>query len=203
MRDDFRWQPFLDQVVEDLVRDVITENLIGDIKKHRKVLREHRDQKGDDRCWADDYLLAEVLGIAPPLPTGISYEEGMRRCRQFYHCCRLDHLEPNPPDAILDPARWDDDLASMDPMRLDEELKKIKRAFVRLLGITDRPRTVEDYKELYAVFPEKIQADFRLPPEPEFLGEAKAGAGCPNFWKSHSVCPDPCNYHQWGPCIAD
>lgn len=42
----------------------------------------------------------------------------------------------------------------------------------------------------YAVLPEKIPCDFRLPPEAEFLGEAIAPhAGRPSFWRSHSACP--------------
>ena len=37
------------------------EDLIAEIKKLRAVIRYHKDQKGDDRCWVDDIRLYETL----------------------------------------------------------------------------------------------------------------------------------------------
>lgn len=65
----------------------------------------------------------------------------------------------------------------------------------------DTPGTADDDRALYAILPEKMPADLRLPPEDHFLGETKSpDAGCPAFWRSHDGCGPECNLHQWGPC---
>ncbi len=80
-------------------------------------------------------------------------------------------------------------------MRLEDGLR-IHR------DISGRPRTIEDDRVLYSVLPEKIPADFRLPPRSEFLGEVRSPhAGCPAFWRSHNGCSATRHdLHQWGPC---
>jgi hypothetical protein len=81
------------------------------------------------------------------------------------------------------------------------EHARLGAAILRHRDIADRPRTADDDRALYAVLPEKLPADFRLPPEDEFLGEAKAPhAGCPSFWRSHAACPAAHDLHRWGPC---
>ena len=195
------------------------EECIAAIREQRQVIREHRDQKGDDRCWLDDYyvwvmlndtsadLPSEVLTQAgPPMP---SFEEGMRCCRDFYNFRRRGEADTTPSDAVLDPTQWDGDLAGMSNEELVKELMRIQQAIRthrdisgRLACRSGRPRTFEDDRALYVVLPEKIPADFRLPPEDEFLGEAKSPrAGCPSFWRSHAGCSvGKHNLHQWGPC---
>lgn len=175
--------------------------LLQSVKAFRAAIRKHRDQKGDDRCWLDDYFVWSVLGDTPLEPTAFSYEEGMQRCRDFFVHRRAATLDPTPSEAIIDPTQWDTDLASMTDAELTTEIERISTAITAHRDITNRQRTLEDDRALYAILPEKILADFRLPPENEFLGETKPNAGCPAFWKSHNTCR--CaehSLHRWGPC---
>lgn len=61
------------------------EELKLEIQKLRDVIRYHRDQKGDDRCWVDDLRLYELLpegaeGYDPTLPPE---EEFLANCKRF------------------------------------------------------------------------------------------------------------------------
>ena len=169
------------------------------ILQRRGISRWHRDQKGDDRYWFDDYKINAMLIGAPSVPIKIPAEIGMVLCRLYYQSSRLDYKLPNPPGAILDPKRWNDDIGCMDFEKLLSELEKIQLAAHELIEIP-WPRTASDYQRFYdQVLPEKILADFRLPPEPEFLGNIKKNASCPNFWCSHAQ-DKTCHYDQWGPC---
>jgi len=165
----------------------------------RTVIRYHRDQKGDDRCWLDDFLVwKKVTGKdITELPT---YEEGMAKCRSYFRLRSMKSLDPTLANAVIDPGKWDDDLATMDEEQLRRECLRIEQAIRKHDAIVGRERTVDDDRELYSVLPEKIPADFRLPCEKDFLGTTKTSAGCPQFWKSHSSCSGEHNLHQWGPC---
>jgi hypothetical protein len=58
-----------------------------------------------------------------------------------------------------------------------------------------------EYERLYALLPERLPADTRLPPRPEFLGEKKAPhAGCPSYVRSHAGCSThrSCSFMVWG-----
>lgn len=174
------------------------------IIERRRVIRVHRDALGDNRCWLDDYLVWAMLDDSPDSPTVVSpFETAMQLCRQFYIWRRAEIADPVSADAILDPNLWDKDLDQMSNADLFEELARIQNVIRQHRDINGRLRTVEDDRALYTVLPEKVSADFRLPAEPDFLGEAKAPlAGCPAFWRSHQGCPAPChNLHQWGPCL--
>ncbi len=172
------------------------------IKEIRAAIRSHRDARGDDRCWLDDYHVWNAVGegyFAPPdFPDPV---KGMEQCRAYYRFRQASTPEPAP-DSVINPVHWDDDLAAMDESGLVSELDRLRRAVAQHRDITDRPRTIDDDRALYAALPETAACDFRLPPEPDFLGEAKAPhAGCPSFWRSHSNCPAPCHdIHVWGPC---
>lgn len=173
------------------------------IIQRRSVIRHHRDQRLDDRCWLDDYLVWAMRADSPAdLSSPPRFEEAMRRCRQFYFCRRATTKDSAPVDAIFDKSQWDADLVSMTKEQLANELMHIQEAIRRHRDIDNRPRSANDDRLLYSILPEKIPADLRLPPEGEFLGEAKAPhAGCPAFWKSHANCPAAAhNLHQWGPC---
>ncbi|QQR93018.1 MAG: hypothetical protein IPJ89_02125 [Candidatus Iainarchaeum archaeon] len=177
--------------------------LLYAIKERRDYLRWHRDQKLDDRCWIDDLGLWEFLDSTPAHQGKIpSFEEGMRLCKEFYAHRRMDVPDPLPGDAVSDPHQWDVDLTRMHHGELVDVLHAIQQGIQAHSVIGSRPRTHEDDRTLYALLPEKIPADFRLPPEPEFLGEAKAPrAGCPSFWRSHSNCKtETHDLHRWGPC---
>lgn len=165
----------------------------------REAIRAHRDAKGDDRCWLDDYLVWEKLADTTPEPfSPPPYEEALEKCRDYFSHRRNDKVPVN----ISASQSPDRDLESMNPEHLASEAEKLHMAIRRHRDIANRSRTIEDDCALYAALPEKIEADFRLPSEAAFLGEAKAPhAGCPSFWRSHAGCKTARhNLHRWGPC---
>jgi hypothetical protein len=170
------------------------------IVERRAVIRAHRDAKMDDRCWLDDYLVWDMVegspaDISAPPPFG----EAMQRCREFYRYRRAETADPLPEESS--PPGEDIDLAAMAQPELAKALTALQAAIKAHRDMKDRPRNLEDDRALYAALPEKLAADFRLPPEDEFLGEAKAPhAGCPSFWRSHEKCPGKHDMHRWGPC---
>lgn len=165
----------------------------------REAIRAHRDARGDDRCWLDDYVVWAKLADTPPEPENPPpYEEAMKNCRDYFNLRRGDKAPAN----VRMPENPDGDLENMPPEELARETEKLRAAIRAHRDITGRPRTIEDDRALYAALPEKTEADFRLPPEPDFLGERKAPhAGCPSFWRSHGNCPARRHdLHRWGPC---
>ncbi len=173
------------------------DRLLARILQLRNSIRYHRDQVGDDRCWLDDYLMYRLLSDTYPEPR-YSRKEGMDRCREFYKLRNASRQDPTPREAIRDRKHWDDDLVSMSQEKLIRERWRIEQAIRVHRSVFQK--TKKSDRALYAMLPEKLPADFSLPPENEFLGRAKPGAGCPNFWRSHAGCIKPCNMHQWGPC---
>src|SRR5690606_32948778 len=82
----------------------------------RAAIRHHRDEKGDDRCWLDDYFIWDFLPDSPGVPTTLPPgDEAMAACRAFYNLRNAPTPDPVPPDAVTDPARWDADLDHMAP----------------------------------------------------------------------------------------
>lgn len=176
--------------------------LIQKIQEIRQAIRQHRDQKGDDRCWLDDYRVWACIEGSPADPEALpSFEDGMEQCRAFFLHRRAEQADPLPPDAIQDPQKWNGDLQTLSELELQTVLTALQEAIQTHRDIHDRPRTLQDDRALYAILPEKIPADFRLPPEHIFLGEETVDVGCPAFWKSHKACPcKEHNLHAWGPC---
>jgi len=171
----------------------------------RKAIRYHRDQKGDDRCHLDD-LAVWVLAVLDfeiwvRLP-----ENMMSLCIEFYKYRRCDQADPVPKDAILNPDLWDNDLEVMTKNELVAELCKIQMAILtHYFMLKGKHRSYHDDRRLYAVLPEKMPVDFRLPSKKTFLGEGLAPhAGCPSYIRSHENCAGtvehPCNLLAWGPC---
>lgn len=174
-------------------------NLKQSIINLRVAIRKHRDQKGDDRCWVDDYWLYDLLpGNKKRLPSHIAYEEGMQCCIDFF-----EHRKSEPvyvqQEKTMIPEYKDDDLDVMNNRELTLELARLRHAIKQHMHIS-RKKTLQDDKLLYFVLPEKVPADFRLPNRQEFIEGVKSGCGCPNFWKSHEQCSGEHNYHAWGPC---
>ena len=69
---------------EDL-NEMTVEQLKAEAIKLRSVIRYHKDQKGDDRCWVDDLRLYEALPEGPvghdsTLPTE---EVFLENCKRF------------------------------------------------------------------------------------------------------------------------
>ena len=169
-------------------------------------MRYHRDQKGDNRCWVDDLRLWELLPDTPIKPSALpSYDEMMKRCTAYYRHRRAEAADPVPSHAIVDTTRWDTDLSSMGEAALEQELERLQVAVLAHRDIQGRERTLDDDRALYRVLPEQVTADFRLPNEADFLGEARAPkAGCPSFWRSHQACSTARHdLHAWGPCPSD
>jgi len=186
-----------------------TNVIIAAILERRWTIRScHRDQKGDDRCWVDDYFIYEFLDDSPCMPTTMPpLEVVMRECELFYEHRRAESPDPIPDDAILDQAEWDHDLDEKNWEYHLDTLVALQRSAVRFRDVRlveKRPVTLDDDRALYSILPEKIPADFRLPPREEFLGEARAPhAGCPAFWGRHlKLCGARAehDFHKWPPC---
>lgn len=171
----------------------------------RHAIREHRDAKGDDRCWVDDYKIWALIPGSFPVPLQPPpFEEAMDMCRGFYKRRRAETADPMPANAVADRQQWDKDLEEMDDAGLEAELQRINAAVRAHRDAACNVLTIDDDRALYRVLPENLPADFRLPAEEDFLGEGKApAAGCPSFWRSHAHCAvKRHNLHQWGPCKA-
>lgn len=67
--------------------------LQNEIMKLREGIRSHRDQKGDDNCWLDDFqlygLLPEKINADPQLP---NKELMMLNCSRYYDCRKAGKL---------------------------------------------------------------------------------------------------------------
>jgi len=182
------------------------QNLCSAIEECRAVIRRHRGQRGDNRCWLDDWSVWVMLSDTPEPPKQPPpFEKAMRLCREFWTHRRAETVDSAPADANFVVRTWDDDLPRMGDSELLTHLILVLEA-IRLhrdAPLSERrPRTIDDDRRLYAVLPEKVSADFRLPTESEFLGEALSPyAGCPAFWRSHASCPvKDHDLHTWGPC---
>jgi len=191
---------------EDLTELRLTRaQLIDAIKRRRKAIRKHRDQKGDDRCWLDDFWLYVFLNDSKPAPTKVpAFEPGLEQCKLFFVFRRADAPDPLPPDAILDRRFWEGGLNQRPVWDLILILRQIQEALKAHRDLPEqenRPRNLHDDRRLYSVLPEKMPADFRLPPRERFIGEEGGPhAGCPWFLRSHAHCSGICDIHAWGPC---
>ena len=67
------------------LESVSHDYLRSEVLKLRNAIREHRDQKGDDRCWMDDVELYKVLpeGVANVDLSLLSDEQFKRNCDLF------------------------------------------------------------------------------------------------------------------------
>jgi hypothetical protein len=77
----------LDQVIaatETGVRNGITR-LWHETERLRSAIREHRDQKGDSRCWLDDWRLYQALGDGCEAETRLPPKcEFLESCRRYW-----------------------------------------------------------------------------------------------------------------------
>ncbi len=196
----------LNAIVKSADQDIFV--LQAELIQHRRIIRWHRDQKGDDRCWLDDFLVwKQVLG-APDYKEvavaagGRKFDAAeLRHCEFFYEKRNAEVADviPEGVDAEVNKAnREDTDLEKIDKAGLAVKILELKKLVYAECEKTSR--TADDDRILYSILPEKDPADFRLPPREEFLGRAKAGAGCQHFFDSHRGCGALCNLHHWGPC---
>jgi hypothetical protein len=140
-----------------------------------------------------------MLDDSTEKPLEIPEEERMKRCEEFYNNRRSETPDlPKPTERFWISSNID--MLIISPIERLEKLFRIQSAIRKHRDISGRPRTLDDDRELYSVLADKTPADFRLPSRDEFLSREKLGAGCPNFWDSHSSCGKSCNLHKWGPC---
>ncbi len=141
--------------------------IVKSIKNTRMKIRSHRDQKLGNRRWPNDYSVWGCIKGSPVVPTNLSHEEVVRRCREFYTHRRSETRDQVPAEVILSRNFWNSDLREMTMKHLDEEQRRLKQAILCHRDIVERPRTLNDDRALYRVLPEKLVADFRLPPGEE------------------------------------
>jgi hypothetical protein len=55
-----------------------------EIERLKAAIREHRDQRGDDRCWEDDAKLYAVLGEGGAETALPPKAEFLKSCERFY-----------------------------------------------------------------------------------------------------------------------
>jgi hypothetical protein len=72
-------------MIDNDLETMSLEELKAEVKKLRTVIRYHKDQKGDDRCWVDDIRLYEAL---PEGPVGFDStlppeEVFLENCKRF------------------------------------------------------------------------------------------------------------------------
>lgn len=156
----------------------------GEITTWRNIIRWHRDQKGDNRCWLDDWRVYEVvLGIKPPnLP---AYSTCLILCEQYHHQ-RSALTPPNTSQLII--KDWDADLQSFSEQRLIAERAQLLLAVNFHRNFNDGRRLAADDLRLYSVLHDGILLDQHLPPWEEFR------PSCERFFSD----PDRANkLHEW------
>lgn len=172
------------------VEKMTCDALCAEVLRLRQEIREHRDQRGDDRCWLDDVALHALLPDAPPALLELPpWEEMEKRCAAYFEnrqCAACPHAIP--PDAILDPREWDGDLENMTDEKILAETLRLRQG-IRLHRDIGEKRTAIDDEALCALLPEKLLADSRLT-GPRFL------PSCRNFWETRQG-QNPQKLHEW------
>ena len=177
--------------------------ILDDLLRMRAAIRHHRDQRGDNRCWLNDWKLWRNLEDTI-LNDATIPKDAMARCEAYYRNRRSDAPEAIPENAIRATRRWNEDIDGLGRGGTLREMRRVEAAIRAHRDAEDGEHTANHDRALYAVLPENLPADFRLPPRDEFLGETLSpNAGCPAFWRSHGFCADGCHdLHRWGPCMA-
>lgn len=155
----------------------------------RKVIRWHFYQEGDDRCWADDFLVYKViLGISEPV--ALPYDRCMALCRQ-YHDQRSTKIALVQIRISSPSVNCDHDLIDADAAKLAYVWAQIHGEAMVHYRIGDGNRTAADDQRLYEVLPEArlIAANQYLPPWEVF------GPSCDRFIGSRD--PRQPDWHSW------
>jgi hypothetical protein len=148
-----------------------------EIIKLRNIIRYHRDQKGNDRCWLDDELLYESLPETTDkvivLP---SREVFMEKCARF-------HARRQAPEQTKQVNQEADQLPDQDIEELTEgeqkkEVARLKQAIRLHRNIGDSQRSWQDDQRLYKVLNENTEYDTTLPDQETFL------SACDRFFAS-------------------
>lgn len=70
-------------MTDDEISRMDMETLREEVRRLRSGIREHRDQRGDDRCWLDDEKLYELMPEGIPACTVLDPELMMPNCQRF------------------------------------------------------------------------------------------------------------------------
>lgn len=158
------------------------------MRKTRSVLRWHRDQRGDDRCWLDDWKLYRETLPENQISFFVLPErsEFMRRCERFFIMRQSPYDSETVPETVERP---DADLEGMDDAALKTAIQTLRQGIRTHRDRGDWHRTWHDDEPLYQFLPERIPAITQLPRE--------LLANCERFCDSR---PYPCplnKMHEW------
>ena len=178
-------------------------DLKNEVKSLRRLIRTHRDQVGDFRCWVDDEVLyhsvlPELKGIRPEVPKAATFTAYCER--YFEH--RQDPNNLGSKDIPLDSkgtpltlsysATLDTDVETMGTEELQKEIARLLSAVRTHRAPGQLARTYHDDQRMYLELPEKVLATTRLPSRDLFLGR-----GCPNYNQHCQDHPEDFAEGQW------
>jgi hypothetical protein len=81
--------------MDDDLEQMSREHLIGEVKKLRQGIREHRDSTGHELCWHHPTLWALLPEKSDPLPSVPEWPQFMRGCIKYRQS--LDEQLPDAP----------------------------------------------------------------------------------------------------------
>ena len=155
----------------------------------RMVIRHHRDQIGNARCWLDDSrMYADVIPGCKRLTVVPDEDEMMRRCARFRNRRQCPY-EAQGAAFIPYYLSWDDDIHTLGRTALVREIMMLVLGVTAHWLVGDERRTWVHYHDLYMLLPEQLPAITRLPPN--FL---EGSVGCRAF---HANCRQTGRVYGW------
>lgn len=149
------------------------EALMRAILERREAIRWHRDRRFYDRCVANDDHIWVMLEELPAKTVRSTFDRA-DAYEQFYALRGHSNTavliaDRQPPEAVFNPDRWDDDLNGAAREVMLAVLEQIQGAIQQHATVeerTGRTRTWHDDRQLYqATLPEKLNANYYLPPD--------------------------------------
>jgi hypothetical protein len=81
--------------MDDDLKQMSREELVGEVKKLRQGIREHRDSTGHELCWHHPTLWSLLPEKSDPLPSVPDWPQFMRGCIKYRQS--LDEQLPSAP----------------------------------------------------------------------------------------------------------
>jgi hypothetical protein len=139
-----------------------------EIIKLRRLIRYHRDQKGNDRSWLDDELLYESLPeTASNIPVLATKEAFMEKCTRFFERRQAPSNTKQTLEETHAPS--DEDIKEMTLGDQKKEIARLIQAIRLHRNIGDNKRSWQDDKRLYQALNENTTYDTKLPDKETFL----------------------------------